>query len=429
MSYKPYDDYKDSGIEYIGKIPKHWGIKPLKYLAKTIPGGTPSTNKLEYWENGDIPWLPSGMVQNCEICEEDAYKFITLDGLLNSATKYIGPNSVLIALTGATCGNIALLTFKATANQSVISIEPYSFLPKYLFYYLLSQREQILINKTGGAQSGINEENVKNISVITMSIADQMDIIEFLDKKTLPIDRNIANNKKLIYLLEEKRVALIHHVVTKGINPNIEMKKTTVPWAKSIPMHWNIYKGKNILIQLKRFVKSDDNIITCFRDGEVTLRSKRREDGFTMSDKEIGYQGIEKNDLVVHGMDGFAGAIGISDSRGKGSPVLIVLDSNQNKKYLMYYLRNLAYNNVFLSLSTGIRVRSCDLRWEKIANLPFLTPPIEEQIKIADYLDNNISSINKSIEKIKEHIQLLEEYKSSLIYHVVTGKIDVRDEV
>ena len=147
-----------------------------------------------------------------------------------------------------------------------------------------------------------------------------------------------------------------------------------------------------------------------------------------MSDKEIGYQGIEKNDLVVHGMDGFAGAIGISDSRGKGSPVLIVLDSNQNKKYLMYYLRNLAYNNVFLSLITGIRVRSCDLRWEKIANLPFLTPPIEEQIKIADYLDNNISSINKSIEKIKEHIQLLEEYKSSLIYHVVTGKIDVRGE-
>ena len=89
---------------------------------------------------------------------------------------------------------------------------------------------------------------------------------------------------------------------------------------------------KNILIQLKRVVKPDDNIITCFRDGEVTLRSKRREDGFTMSDKEIGYQGIEKNDLVVHGMDGFAGAIGLSDSRGKGSPVLIVLDSNQNKK-------------------------------------------------------------------------------------------------
>ena len=93
-------------------------------------------------------------------------------------------------------------------------------------------------------------------------------------------------------------------------------------------------------------------MITCFRDGELNFRSNRREEGFTISEKEIGYQGIDVGDLVVHGMDGFAGSIGISDSRGKASPVLVVLDSNENKRFLMYYLRNLAYRDVFLALAT-----------------------------------------------------------------------------
>ena len=88
-----------------------------------------------------------------------------------------------------------------------------------------------------------------------------------------------------------------------------------IPWIGKIPAHWNILRGKNILMLLERPVQEGDDIITCFRDGEVTLRKNRREEGFTVSMKEIGYQGVEPGDLVVHGMDGFAGAIGVSDSR------------------------------------------------------------------------------------------------------------------
>ena len=137
-----------------------------------------------------------------------------------------------------------------------------------------------------------------------------------------------------------------------------EMKKSGVPWADTIPSSWSVRRGKTILALLNRPIKDDDEIITCFRDGEVTLRKNRREEGFTVALQENGYQGIEPGDLVVHGMDGFAGAIGISDSRGKATPVLNVMESSQNKKFLMYYLRALAYKDVFMSLSTGIRVRS-----------------------------------------------------------------------
>lgn len=198
------------------------------------------------------------------------------------------------------------------------------------------------------------------------------------------------------------------------------MKKSGVPWVDMIPETWSVRRGKTILKLLDRPIRDDDEIITCFRDGEVTLRKNRREDGFTIALQETGYQGIEPGDLVVHGMDGFAGSIGISDSRGKATPVLNVMDSTQNKRYLMYYLRALAYKDVFMSLSTGIRVRSCDLRWNKLAVLPFLIPPIEEQNAIVSFLDDQISQIDSIIEEEKASIEDYKRWKASLISNAVT---------
>ena len=202
-----------------------------------------------------------------------------------------------------------------------------------------------------------------------------------------------------------------------------EMKDSMERWIGEIPFSWIVLRGKAILTLLERPVRDDDGIITCFRDGEVTLRSKRREDGFTMSDKEIGYQGIEPGDLVVHGMDGFAGSIGISDSRGKATPVLNVMDSTQNKKYLMYFLRTMAYNGVFLSLSTGIRVRSCDTNWNKLKTIMCLVPPLSEQQRIADFLDRKCADIDNVLVKTKASIEEYKKLKQSVITKAVTKGI------
>lgn len=175
-------------------------------------------------------------------------------------------------------------------------------------------------------------------------------------------------------------------------------------------------------------IREDDGVVTCFRDGEVTLRTNRREDGFTMADKEIGYQGIDVGDLVVHGMDGFAGAIGISDSRGKASPVLNVLDTKQNKRYIMYYLRSMAYGDVFVAMATGIRVRSCDLRWNKLSELLYPVPSLQEQQKIVEYIDSMIDKTNAVIADKQSQLATLDEYKKSLIYEYVTGKKEVTHE-
>ena len=202
-----------------------------------------------------------------------------------------------------------------------------------------------------------------------------------------------------------------------------EMKDSGIEWIGKIPQEWDIKKGKWILKLLERPITETDGVITCFRNGEVTLRSKRREEGFTISLKEIGYQGVDEGDLVVHGMDGFAGAIGISDSRGKGSPVLNVLGSDQCKKYIMYYLRSMAYNGIFLALSTGIRVRSCDTNWNKLKELLYILPKTSEQQLIANFLDTRCAHIDSVIEKTRAAIEEYKKLKQSVITQAVTKGI------
>ena len=203
-----------------------------------------------------------------------------------------------------------------------------------------------------------------------------------------------------------------------------KMKDSGVAWVGLMPDDWRVQRGKFILKLLNRPVKDTDDVITCFRDGEVTLRKNRRTDGFTVSVKEIGYQGIEPGDLVIHGMDGFAGSIGVSDSRGKSSPVLVVCDTKENKRYIMHYLRSMAYNDVFTALATGIRVRSCDLRWNKLAELSYILPCIEEQEKIVSIIEKYSEKIDALIANVQEQIEKLKAYKQSLITEVVTKGLD-----
>lgn len=205
-----------------------------------------------------------------------------------------------------------------------------------------------------------------------------------------------------------------------------DYKPSGVDWVERIPIDWKVIRGKHLLKLMNRPVRETDEVVTCFRDGEVVLRSERRTEGFTMSDKEIGYQGINKGDIVIHGMDGFAGSMGVSKSTGKGSPVLIVCNPKEDddSRYIIYYLRALAMNNVFLALATGIRERSCDLRWNKISELPFVCPNANEQKRIADYIDKKCEEIDSLIALQEQIIAHLTDYKQSVITEAVTKGLD-----
>lgn len=406
---------KDSGFEWIGIIPSEWGLSRIGQVYRLRNTKVSDTDypPLSVTNKGIVPQLDTAAKTNAH----DDRKLVKKgDFAINSRSDRRGSCGI-----SDYDGSVSLInTILAPLNE----MNPGYY--DWLFHTVQFGDE---FYKFG---HGIVDDlwttgwqEMKKITIPTPPLSEQKRIADFLDAKCAEIDALTADIRTQIDTLEQHKRSVITETVTKGLDPNAEMKDSGIQWIGNMPAHWDVIRGKYILRYMQKPVREDDGVITCFRDGEVTLRSNRREDGFTMSDKEIGYQGIDVGDLVVHGMDGFAGSIGISDSRGKASPVLNVLDTDQCKRYIMYYLRSMAYSDVFLALATGIRVRSCDLRWNKLAELSYPIPPLDEQNAIVKHIDSVLSKADAVIADKKAQLATLDEYKKSLIFEYVTGKKEV----
>lgn len=423
---------KDSGISWLGEYPSDWELKKIKYclqerVEKNNPVRTTEILSLTA-KQGVIPYDQKEGGGNKP--KEDV-----------SAYRLAYPGDIVMNSMNILSGSVGLSQYFGCVSPVYYMLRPWKVTEdvryyNYTFQTTMFQRSLfglgngILIKESGNGKLNtirmrIPMDKFGELFIPVAPIDEQQRIADFLDAKCAEIDALVADIQSQIDTLEQYKRSVITETVTKGLNPDAEMKDSGVQWIGDTPVHWGVIRGKYILRYMQKPVRENDGVITCFRDGEVTLRSNRREDGFTMSDKEIGYQGIDVGDLVVHGMDGFAGAIGISDSRGKASPVLNVLDTDQCKRYIMYYLRSMAYSDVFLALATGIRVRSCDLRWNKLAELSYPVPPLDEQNAIVKHIDSVLSKADAVIADKKAQLATLDEYIKSLIFEYVTGKKEV----
>ena len=411
---------KESEIKWVGLIPFDWEVHPLYYYF--------NEHKLRnrFGAEDNLLSLSYGKIVRKDIN--------TSEGLLPenfNGYNIIDDGDIVLRLTDLQNDKKSLRTGLATEHGIVtsayVTIRPSRKLSSRYFHYLLHAYDvaKVLYNMGNGVRQGLNFSELSKLLLVAPPKEEQETIADFLDSKCAEIDALIADVQSQVDTLEQYKRSFITEIVAKGLNPNVGMKDSGIQWIGMIPTHWECVRGKYILKYIQKPVRDDDGVITCFRDGEVTLRSNRREEGFTMADKEIGYQGIDVGDLVVHGMDGFAGAIGISDSRGKASPVLNVLDTKQCKRYIMYFLRSMAYNDVFVALATGIRVRSCDLRWNKLSELFYPLPPLDEQEAIVAKIDEVIEKTNCVIADKKAQVEVLESYKKSMIFEYVTGKKEV----
>jgi type I restriction enzyme S subunit len=205
-----------------------------------------------------------------------------------------------------------------------------------------------------------------------------------------------------------------------------DYKDSGVEWIGPIPAHWGVKRAKYLFTLAKRPVSDDDGIVTAFRDGRVTLRSNRRTDGFTNAVKEIGYQGVRKGDLVIHAMDAFAGAVGVSESDGKCSPVYscCIPGDQSDSKFYARLVRTMATTGFIESLAKGIRERSTDFRWGDFYVQYLPHPPLSEQVAIRGYLSRETARIDNLIAEKQNFINLLKEKRQALISHVVTKGLD-----
>ncbi len=425
-------EMKDSGITWLGEIPADWQLKKIKYvLQERIEKNNPvrSDNILSLTaKQGVIPYGEKEGGGNKP--KEDV-----------SAYRLAYPGDIVMNSMNILSGSVGLSQYFGCVSPVYYMLRPYDSQHDVRFYNYIFQTT-LFQKSLYGLGNGILIKESGNGKLNTIRMRIPMDkfgqlfipiapehmqhrIADFLDAKCSEVDALIADIQTQIDTLEQYKRSVITETVTKGLNPDVEMRDSGIQWIGNMPSHWDCIRGKYTLRYIQKPVCEDDGVITCFRDGEVTLRSNRREEGFTIADKEIGYQGIDVGDLVVHGMDGFAGAIGISDSRGKASPVLNVLETEQDKRYIMYYLRSMAYGDVFIAMATGIRVRSCDLRWNKLSELFYPIPPIDEQRAIVAHIDKILQQTNEIIADKKVQLATLELYKKALVFEYVTGKKEV----
>jgi putative type I site-specific restriction-modification system, S subunit len=421
-----YSKYKDSGVKWIGDIPAHWEVRLLSQMAT-----------LHYLSNKDVHHqnllsLSYGRIINKDIngvsgllpASYDTYQIIENGNIVLRLTDLQNDQKSL---------RVGLCTQEGIITSAYLALQPrVTVLPAFL-YLLLHTADimKVFYSMGNGLRQNLNWGELRKLSCVLPPLAEQRAIVSYLDGKVGQIDTYIAKQTQQIELLKELKQAVIANAVTKGIsndnNYHTKLKQSGVSWIGEIPEHWEVKRAKNMFIRMAREVRDEDAVITCFRDGQVTLRKNRRVDGFTESLKEIGYQGIRKGDLVIHQMDAFAGSIGVSDSDGKGTPVYICLQpkGDCSNNYYMYLLREMARTGFIKSLYRGIRERSSDFRYETFAKLFLPIPPLPEQRAIVSYIEAQTANIDKLINAYQQQVERIKELKQRLISDAVTGKINV----
>ena len=375
---KSYSNYKDSGVKWLGQIPLHWEEKKLRYFLESFSEKNhPSEQLLSVVrEQGIIVRDITSKDENHNYIPEDlsGYKLIDKgDFAINKMKAWQGSYSIsqhrgIVSPAYYTCH------FRNADKEFFnIAIRSKAYVP---FFTQFSKGIRV-------GQWDLPLVAMKNIPLFLPPLSEQLSIVSYLDGKVSAMDRLVLLTQQKVEHLKALKQAIIQEAVTTGIpNKNHVLKQTNIKWIKQIPQHWEEKRAKNMFVRMARPVREEDEVITCFRDGEVTLRKNRRTEGFTESFKEIGYQGIRKGDLVIHQMDAFAGSIGVSDSDGKGTPVYICLQPKIecNNVYYAHLLRVMAYSGYIKSLYRGIRERSSDFRYETFARL-YLPLPLSRSKK------------------------------------------------
>jgi len=442
--YEPYPEYKDSGAEWLGKIPAHWEIKPLKRVLKVFNGSTPRSSEPEYWD-GDIPWATPedlGELASSEISETKRY--ITQTGYASCGTNLV-PAGSLVLSTRAPIGHLAIAAVALCTNQGCRSLVPRStILSRFSYYIICAARQELVSLGQGSTFIELGKSELETVVLPFPKIEEQQAIADFLDRETAKIDELTEKKKKLTERLQEQRIALITHAVTRGLNPDAPMKDSGVDWLGKIPTHWDLKKIKHVSFikfsSIDKHSKEDEHPVYLCNYTDVynndTILPNHKFMQATATKSEIKRFSLKKGDVIVTKDSEDWRDIAVSSYVSANLPDVIcgyhlaLIRSNLSvikEKYLFwsFYARNI--NHQFTIAATGITRFGLGKYW--LDNSLFFIPPIQEQQAIADYLDRETAKIDRLIRRINQAIEKLQEYRIALITATVTGKIDVREYV
>jgi type I restriction enzyme, S subunit len=445
-SYPAYLAYKDSSMEWLGEIPSHWKMMPLKELSSKekyafVDGPFGSDLKNEEYQDEGIPLI---QLNNIGVGEHiiQNLKFVTEEKAKQLYKHNILPGNIVIAKMADPVARAALVKdafqryvivadcVKFVPNQSLI-------FPKYLVYALNAPQIKFCAElvSSGTTRLRINLSSIKNIKIALPPYIEQRAIADFLDRETACIDALIARYQRLIELLEEKRTSLINQAVTKGLDSSVELMESGIPWLGSIPSHWLLVHLRRVIA---KFVDYRGKTPEKVDDGVPLITARNIKNG--MIDMDLSQEFIrvedydewmvrglpEPGDVLITMEAPLGETAQIIDTNIALAQRIILLKTEKSlitNEYLKYtFLSKFGQGELWSKAtgSTAIGIKASHLR-----EIMVLLPPIGEQLKIVRFIDREKQSIDRLIARVKSMFRLLTEYRISLISSVVTGKIDV----
>ncbi|AKU70294.1 restriction endonuclease subunit S [Prevotella fusca] len=451
---KKYDEYKDSGVAWIGEVPKHWEVRKIKqccnkeqYSIKTGPFGSQLKGE-ELMSQGDVSVYSQQNVINNDF--NKIRYFVSNKKAKSLSSFYTRANDVLITSRG-TIGKAAILQPlypKGILHPCLIAIrlDQEICLPEWLTMYINETdcfKTDISVSSNATTIDVIYTGTLKDIYIPIPTISEQTAIATYLDTHCAKIDNLISIQQKRIALLQELKQSVITHAVTKGLNPNVEMKQSGVEWIGDVPKHWEVMPLKKYCKMNKGLTFTKTDIVD---EGESVISygqiHSKLNNGVSLDCKLIRHVpiGIVKNGEKSKAHKGdFIFADTSEDYEGCGN--FVYNDTNQaiyggyhtiilqtetlNAKYIGYLFKTDCWRYQIRSRVYGVKVYSITQSILSICSI--ILPPQDEQKQIASYLDHKCATIDTSISNAQHQIDLLQEYKQSLITEVVTGKSKVTD--
>jgi len=434
--WRSYLSSTDSGVQWLGQIPCHWQVRPLGRCVSISGGSTPSKEKPAFW-NGDVPWVSPKDMKRLLI--DDSEDHITQDALGETRITLIPPPAILIVVRGMILIRdfpVGVNTIPVTINQDMKALRPAPcFFSLYLAHQLNAIRQAFFAIREESAHGTqcLRTEMWKNVAVAIPPVAEQQQIVAFLDRKTAKIDALIAKKERLIELLLEKRTALISHAVTKGLDPSVPMKDSGVAWLGEIPAHWDIIQSRRVFkVRNVPALDSDEQLTASQKYGMLPQTEFMELEGRRVVVTIKGVESlrhVEPNDFVIS-LRSFQGGIEWCKLRGSVTFHYVVL--KPVKTIHPAYFGRLFKSSVFiqaLRATTDFIRDGQDLRYSHFILVPLPLVPMDEQAAIAEFLDKETAKLDSLINVAQKTIDLLREYRTALISAAVTGKIDVREEV
>ncbi len=416
---KKYEQYIDSGFDWVGLVPKSWRQTQLKYIS-SISKGKKAKEDFQDFQEGMIPYLSMEYLRS----QTDSPSYVYAD---DPIILLVDEQDLLILWDGSKAGEIVKAKKGAlSSTMGKIHVESELFDLNYLTYYLKNAERYIQANTVGMGIPHVSGEVLRTLFITFPNKDIQTKIAQYLDYHTAIIDQLIQQKEKLIELLKEKRQAVINEAVTKGLNANAKMKDSGIEWLGEVPEHWSIKKLKFLVA-----LNSNEEIRT-ETSFKVALENIESGTGqYIESTTENQFEGVgnyfKKGDVLFNKLRPYLAKVYLAEKEGCSVGELLVFTPKAllTSEYLFFRLLSSTFIEIVNGSTYGAKMPRAS--WNFIGNLPIPFPSMKEQQDIVEYIKEFHIKLNSLIGKSTEQIEKLKEYRQSIISEAVTGKIDVRD--